>query len=311
VADSDTQAHVAPERLTELEEALRRYRSRCAEGLSAVRAEFAQRRQALAEQEDASRCDVERCRQALDELSDDDYAGGDQAALDEAEQRLESVERSNRDVDERLARFEIESARFQSVIDDVIPAGVCFLQGKTQHLRDYGSTRFDTLAPAVGSMPETGATAPAGGTLPASARGSSPETKLTDYRLPRGFKWVSLSEIDLARELEGVRSPANFEKVPYEEMRLGLSRLKDEVLPRLQLPTSGSANDCFRELDAAKGVQYSDGLLRIYEAFFGMHDFVYLTRRGPGGPFEIVNGRHRVKMAVDLGWEAVPAQVKE
>jgi hypothetical protein len=36
--------------------------------------------------------------------------------------------------------------------------------------------------------------------------------------------------------------------------------------------------------------------------------YVYFVRRADG-TLELINGRHRVKAAVDLGWDAIPAQV--
>ena len=311
MVQNGTQADVSPERLADLESSIRRFGARSADGLAAVCAEFEQRRRALADQEEEARCEVDRCRRALEDQDDNQQDDGAEAALEEAEARLEGIRRWTGEVNERFGWFGREAARFQGLLEDRVPAAACFLQEKVRHLHDYHATGLDQPDIAAGPSPP-GATVPAPGKAPPTDRRDGPgEVRLADYSLPRGFKWVPLSEIDLPKELEGLSSREDFRKVPYEAMREGCLRLKNEVLPRLQLPMTGSANDCFRELDSARGVPYSDGLLRVYEAFFGQHDFVYFVRRTPSGPLDIVNGRHRVKMAVDLGWDAVPAQVKE
>ena len=311
MVQNGTQADVSPERLADLESSIRRFGARSADGLAAVCAEFEQRRRALADQEEEARCEVDRCRRALEDQDDNQQDDGAEADLEEAEARLEGIRRWTGEVDERFGWFGREAARFQGLLEDRVPAAACFLQEKVGHLRDYHAIGLDQPDVAAGPSP-LGATVPAPGSAPCNDRKDDlVELRLADYSLPRGFKWVPLSEIDLPKELEGLSSREDFRKVPYEAMREGCLRLKNEVLPRLQLPMTGSANDCFRELDSARGVPYSEGLLRVYEAFFGQHDFVYFVRRTPGGPLDIVNGRHRVKMAVDLGWDAVPAQVKE
>jgi hypothetical protein len=87
-------------------------------------------------------------------------------------------------------------------------------------------------------------------------------------------------------------------------------------LDSIELPIIATAKDkhprdAFRDLDEKSGVTYENGLLRIYEAFFGQQDYIYLERPRGSSSFSITNGRHRVKVAQDLGWDAIPARVKD
>ena len=90
----------------------------------------------------------------------------------------------------------------------------------------------------------------------------------------------------------------------------GLRRLAAEILPRINANPDTLDRDSFRSLDETTGERYEDGLQSIYEAFF-CEEFVYLERQRGQEQFEITNGRHRIKVALDLGWDAIPARVKD
>ena len=51
-------------------------------------------------------------------------------------------------------------------------------------------------------------------------------------------------------------------------------------------------------------------LQQIYDAFFNK-EYVYLERRRGQEKFDITNGRHRIRIALDLGSDAIPARVKD
>jgi hypothetical protein len=68
--------------------------------------------------------------------------------------------------------------------------------------------------------------------------------------------------------------------------------------------------DYFANCDAKTGATYTEGLLHVYEAFFG-DDPIYLTRGQKDEKFSITNGRHRIKAALDAGWTAVPAKTSD
>ena len=52
------------------------------------------------------------------------------------------------------------------------------------------------------------------------------------------------------------------------------------------------------------------GLLRVYEAFFG-DDVIHLGRGRRDKLFGVDSGRHRIKVAMDAGWTAVPVKMSD
>jgi len=148
-----------------------------------------------------------------------------------------------------------------------------------------------------------------------SVKGSLPQTAgvqednpgdLTGYRLPQGFQWVPLEAIALEdADLE-------FRKVDKRSMEEGLKKLP-EVIKLLQdrLEETFAENGAyFFSLDQQAGVSYPSGLLRVYETFFGSEP-IRLSRFKGAPQWTVENGRHRILVAKELGWKALPAQAIE
>lgn len=269
--------------------------------LLALGSEFDRRRDALASLQAGARDDLERREAALDEADEDDRS----SALDDYEQAAEKLARIDawlHRVDEAVEVFHRSSRQLTAVSDRELRAGVDLLEGSIASLWEYQGIRPDS-APDV----------PIAGASPAVASSSTPSAPAhADGRppLPPGFRWVPLAEIEEA-ELAGVESPESFKKVPYTEMRAGLETLKSTVLPTIAGLRGSDARDALRDLDQANGRDYSSGALRVYEAFFGAHDYIYLTRARHDTKFQVTNGRHRIKVARELGWDSIPAQMKD
>jgi hypothetical protein len=92
-------------------------------------------------------------------------------------------------------------------------------------------------------------------------------------------------------------------------MRLGLVDLRKKVLPQLQGERQWSRLD-FWQQDQCMGFSAESGLTRVYDAFFGA-DSIYLERGRRDDLFSIQNGRHRIKVAMDLGWKMIPVRAKD
>ncbi len=229
-------------------------------------------------------------------------------ALEEARGRLDNICFWQTQVREQFSNFEAKSAKFGNLLGDTVRGARALLRDKTSDLHDYHAVQLDS--------PDSGASAassPASVCQVANDKGSAsaPAQRLMDFRLPEGFVWVPLAQIDLANELRGVRSGADYSKVTHKTMREGMKRLQSEVLPRIHENPGACSSEVFRELDQASGRDYEHGLQRVYEAFFGRQDFIYLVRRKGAERFEVVNGRHRIQVALELGWVAVAAQIKD
>lgn len=245
-----------------------------------------------------ARNELERAEAALEEADEDDQ----QCALDDyhqAAQKLERIEGWLHRVDEAVDAFQRSSRQANAVSDHELRAGIDLLEGSLAALAEYQRIRPDATLPA-----ET-AHASAGLTSPPAQRQADPRPPL-----PPGFRWILLADLEDG-ELAGVESPESFTKVPYAEMRAGLETLKSTVLPTVAALRGNDAREALRHLDEANGRDYSSGALRVYEAFFGAHDYIYLTRAREELKFTVTNGRHRIRVARDLGWDAIPAQTKD
>ena len=284
-----------------LHDSLGTYAGRAGDTLVQLRGGFERRFRALREIEEEARRELAQRRADYDDADEDDDVEDLLRAIDDAEQRLADIRRWVRDVASYRSQLQARAAAYSETLSRSVPAARRFLQEKIDQLKRYGALQLETDVPMTVATP----LAVSADSVPRDV----PDDALLVQPLPRGFRWVPLSEVDLDTQLSGVAGPRNFTKVPYETVRDGFGKLKNEILPALRAdPTRRT--DYFRELDQERGLDYSDGLQRVYEAFFGQHDYVYFVRR-PDGSLDVTNGRHRLKVAHDLGWDAIPAQVKE
>lgn len=140
-----------------------------------------------------------------------------------------------------------------------------------------------------------------GGSLTAN----KPQSRST---LPPGFEWVSLTNI----EPDGFLTPDSFSAGQYVELRNHLKSLQCEILPILKSKPEAD-RDYFRILDNNSDRTNREGnfletLERTYELFFEAEHIRFC--RKPGSKLlGVTNGRHRMSIARDLGWSAIPAKV--
>jgi len=122
--------------------------------------------------------------------------------------------------------------------------------------------------------------------------------------------WVDRGIVDVPvanlPEPEGINDASDFEKVPPEEMKVGLTRLQ-EMKPVID-SGEGANTDYWHEFDRQRGLTYPDGYQKVYESFYGQ-DAIRLDK--DGDQYDIVNGRHRVFRAKQMGIDTVPARVSE
>jgi hypothetical protein len=135
------------------------------------------------------------------------------------------------------------------------------------------------------------------------------QTALAGYPLPAGFRWVPLAQIELRQEPSDIQSAAEFRKTDKETMRRGFVQLQSEILPRLAR-NAACASDYFGAIDLQNEHDYEHGLQRVFDAFFGQ-DHVHLGRANAAGMFDVINGRHRIRLAQELGWDVVPAKLDQ
>jgi hypothetical protein len=116
-----------------------------------------------------------------------------------------------------------------------------------------------------------------------------------------GIRDVPLADIDLSDS--PVHGPDDFRKVSEPDMREGLRKLAEVVLPAV---AGGLRAQHFDRLDAERGLDYEHGYRRVFDAFYG-NDAIRLERTKDR--YVVVNGYHRLTLARALGWLTVPARV--
>jgi hypothetical protein len=246
--------------------------------------------------------------------SSDDAEEGDTAELDAARDRLAELQGAQSEVECIAAEIESELRQFETELNELIPGATDFLQGKLDILNEKAGIRLDAVeTPGTSNkmlQPISDRSLAAAQDSSVQAITDSPE----NVPLPNGYRWIPLSQIDLAHELSGVASPNDFQKVDYVTMRRGLETIRNEVLPALNANSGKSLwdlNVMFRDRDKASGKSYEYGVQRAFESFFSQEDAIYLTRGREEEHFTIINGRHRIKAALDAGWTAIPARTKD
>ena len=105
---------------------------------------------------------------------------------------------------------------------------------------------------------------------------------------------------------EGVDSDEDFKKVPMEDVRAGIQRWQE----MRYIIDKGIDNnsDYWAKLDQESGLEYSNGYQKIYDAFYGS-DAIRVEK--DGNDFSIINGRHRIWMAKQMGITQLPVHLFE
>jgi hypothetical protein len=244
-----------------------------------------------------------------DEATDDETAEDDRRRecednLEAALTLLRRIERAQDEVTSAVTRFRGIGA---NGTDDILRNGIAFLDEKRSQLADYlafkpGASVSARSAVSSSSPSITNQVNSAGaGTTDLSF------DELSKLRLPAGFQWVRLDTIS---PKDALRSNEGFKKgVSRDDMVEGFSVLKTRVLPALQ-SNAAVDQELFRTMDIESGVYGTKpGLLKYYEAFFSKDDSIVLTQAAASSEYGVTNGRHRIEVARELGWSAVPAQV--
>lgn len=166
---------------------------------------------------------------------------------------------------------------------------------------DSGDTQ-DVLEAADAAQGSAGAAKPLTPTGMKSMQGEVDSPAPGDW-VDRGMQDVPVADLP---EPEGVEDANDFEKISPEEMKVGLTRLQ-EMKPVID-SGEGANTDYWREFDRERGLAYPDGYQKVYESFYGQ-DAIRLDK--DGHQYDIINGRHRIFMAKQMGIGTVPARVIE
>ncbi|MEN3335563.1 MAG: hypothetical protein V7641_4928 [Blastocatellia bacterium] len=292
------------EALEALDAALARFSANAEEALMAVRPEIDRGLDLLEERRVYWARQVQNWQNEYDSADpEEDDLGYIANQLEEAEEALHNVKRWLNAVEESVHAYARQQRRLNEVALARLDEARAFLRHKVAQLYAYAAGQIN---PATAGHAPT-ATAALG--MPAASQ--APLVDLTQSPLPAGFRWISLAEISPA-EMSTLPAANEFSKVSYDEVKRGFEVLKDEVLPAIKRDPANASVDYFGQTDRQTGRDEVNGAQRVFHAFFSqIGEHIYLDKRAGDPYFSITNGRHRLKVARDLGWTAVPAKAVE
>jgi hypothetical protein len=253
--------------------------------------------------------ELSAAQRAVSELDDDDDGYYELDRLETAETALRQVRAVARECDKARKRFEVAIGCLTDRSASVTYEALSVLEGKIRAVSAY-----------VSIQPHGDADAPTNeksdSVSPIRSSVQQSEITLQDGsgRLPLGFVWIELSDIN---ESDFLTDPLVFKKVKHEDMRRGLELLRDKILPAVD------ANPLMKREDIVKldqrygtsfdvnGFVHKDSLTTVWDAFFDpRHEAeIVVIANTVNGRWEVINGRHRLGVARELGMEALPCKI--
>lgn len=287
--------------LQDLTAALKNFSRRRRELLDDLEAPLSRGVERLENRRDAWERELERRRDSYESAGEEDDRHYLQMQVEEAEENLQQVERWLDRVREAGISY-TRCARTLSAGDD--ERAIAFLQDRIAELEKYLAIKVNSGATGSSlSFEGPGILPNALGALEQMV--SSGFEGITESVLPAGFTWVPLSSIG-AEEMANLPSDDDYPTVSKAEMQRGFETLRRDVLPAIQ--PGLASRDYFLKLDQEAGREYEHGTQRVYEAFFG-DEPITLDRKLNGVEYGITSGGHRIKVAREQGWPAVPAKL--
>lgn len=128
---------------------------------------------------------------------------------------------------------------------------------------------------------------------------SVPVLDFTSFPLPSKFNWMHLDKVESTLDLP------ESTKISFHDLRTALKLLQAVILPTFIEFGPAVGQEWFYAQDFAKQGTVDYSLLKTYELFFGS-DPIAIDRNASHSSYHITNGRHRIFVARQLGWVALP-----
>lgn len=259
-------------------------------------------------------------RDRLDELSsaqhevnaldEEDSGESEYERLETAEEALLEFRAVARDCHDARKRFEAAVTELANRGATLAHAALSGIDAKIAAADAYMAIRLDdapssSIAGGGSSATPTATTAP-------------PTAQHGDDRfgyLPPGFAWVQLADLP---EKDFLTDPSVFKKVKRGDMRRGVELLRDNILPAVNANPALNRDDIVR-LDQqrgtgfdANGFVHADSLVTVWDAFLDprREAEVVVVAHMPDGGYDVINGRHRLGLARELGMQAIPCKMQ-
>ena len=245
-------------------------------------------------------------------------------------------------VEKQILEYRSMAARMKKLTSYEVPQATAMLHGKIETIGKYNAVTAPSgqvsvleilssgyspsvsdvgtvpLIQRVKSHPDTSGQVPAATIHPGEYSPTSDirndssikEEQASTKFSTRDSKWMELGiqdvEIHKLPNIEEITGEKDFGKVPKDVMEAGIKRYSEMK----QIIDSGEGNhrEYWEKIDKEKGLEYSNGYQRIYESFHGS-DPIRIER--DGDKHTIINGRHRVWLAKQMGIKTLPASIVE
>jgi hypothetical protein len=283
--------------LKDLEAALGRFAGKAQEALDSVEREVRQAAEELDNHRRLAESRLRRWQKGCEHGGNEKDRRFAARKMEEAEEALRRIYFLQKQLTDRQQAYRRQAENLRELATGETVKARYFLSNKLEHLHTYTATQFSGTSPPI----NTAAGTASGSTLAAGGAKTAAGESLTDFALPDGYRWVSLSEINL----DEIPEDLSFQKTSSDEMKDGFSTLQNDVLPALREDPARDSG-YFGERDREAGRDYQNGQQRVYDAFFG-HDHIRLERWRGDPRYSITNGRHRIAVARELGLSAIPA----
>jgi hypothetical protein len=305
----------SPEILEELCAALKRFSEQGQETLAAARRDIEHTLETLQERCDERRRELARCKRDYDSADhEEDDLGHLANRVEEAQDQLREANRWLRRSQEAYENYRRDAQRFADLVSNQSERAILFLRQRHKELEDYLALRMDGDASAsAGSSAgliegiavglEQAAGIVVGSTFDAAGGALS---GLMNAPLPQGFQWVCLDQLS-EQAVSELPDDGEYRKVSQETVRAGLDLLRREILPAIA-KNSTVDSFYFEQADRQAERDPATGARAAYDAFFGSEPIAF-DRTLDGRQWNITNGRHRIRIARELGWLAVPARI--
>lgn len=247
---------------------------------------------------------VDHWQDMYDDAQDEDEKHYALRRLVEAQEQFQAIKRELSIFEGYQEYYKQQASRVHGDLTVVGFNACAFLERKYAQLQDYLSLKIATVEIPTNSISNL-ASVPLL-TNHAARPDERSDGNITDSPLPEGFEWVPLTTIDAA-EISQLPDETDFKKVSPSAVKTGLAMLKDVILPAFK-QSSALDSSYFSNLDEHNKDSDQVKLQTVYEAFFGL-DHIYLDGRKDTKQLSITNGRHRIKIALELGWQYIPAKV--
>lgn len=251
---------------------------------------------------------LETVRDELMEIEEIDDEEGDYDDISgDLEHEAENLEESIRELNSSihkghnlLVRIQSLEDRMRKTVETEIPEAEDFITRKLEALSTFQNHNPGFMLTPKNCNTTTTLISPP---VRATASVKPPATiDLLSIRLPERFTWLPLAETIKGEGLR--REDLHFKNASMEQFQKLLQQLHAEVLPVLRRSKDPATVRAVLEDEDLKSKRHgADSRTNIFDVFFG-NDSVTVDKNGG----QLLNGRHRIWIAAQLGWTHLPVK---